>query len=165
VSGFDLDILHQLLFCTRGRSRPLGPALPRQPTWTDRARPARRRLFADVMELTCDDMPTRKQADCSTCTYATIRSADGHMVEQSGELHLLILSCYFPHARQPLGHALPALRRVRVRLASVLLDRRVGIELQRASFRWRVTVLANRDLATVDPRPLEFLIAIRRSRV
>src|SRR6202790_5006108 len=67
---------------------------------------------------------------------------DCQMVEQGGELHLLIFLCCFPHASQPLGHALPALRRVRVRLTSVLLDQRVGIELQRAGFRWRVTVLA-----------------------
>jgi hypothetical protein len=33
------------------------------------------------------------------------------------------LGC-FPHARQSLGHALPALSRVRVRLTCVLLDRR-----------------------------------------
>src|SRR5438874_2846789 len=46
------------------------------------------------------------------------------MVEQGGELHLLVLPCCFPHARQPLGHALPALCRVRVRLTSVLLDQR-----------------------------------------
>ena len=32
--------------------------------------------------------------------------------------------CCFPHACQPLGHALPALRRVRVRLTGVLLDQR-----------------------------------------
>src|ERR1700726_4163642 len=67
---------------------------------------------------------------------------NGQMVEQSGELHLLIFPCCFPHACQSLGHALPALSRVRVRLTCVLLDRQVGIELQRASFRWRVTVLA-----------------------
>src|SRR5260370_872394 len=45
------------------------------------------------------------------------------MVEQSGELHLLVFPCCFPHACQSLGHALPALRRVRVRLTCVLLDR------------------------------------------
>src|ERR1700694_3819906 len=49
------------------------------------------------------------------------------MVEQGGELHLLIFPCCFPHARQPLGHALPALRRVRVRLTSVLLDQRPSL--------------------------------------
>ena len=27
---------------------------------------------------------------------------DGQMVEQGGELHLLIVPCCFPHARQPL---------------------------------------------------------------
>src|SRR6266704_846173 len=42
------------------------------------------------------------------------------MVEQGGELHLLVLPCCFPHARQPLGHALPALCRVRVRVISGL---------------------------------------------
>ena len=64
---------------------------------------------------------------------------DCQMVEQGGELPLLIVLCRFPHARQPLGHALPALCRVRVRLTSVLLgwDR-----ARRASYRWRVTVLA-----------------------
>ena len=36
----------------------------------------------------------------------------------------------------------PALSRERARWKSVLLDQQVGIELQRASFRWRVTVLA-----------------------
>jgi hypothetical protein len=46
---------------------------------------------------------------------------NGQMVEQGGELHLLIVPCCFPHVRQPLGHALPALSRVRVRLTSVLL--------------------------------------------
>src|ERR1700720_3002204 len=49
------------------------------------------------------------------------------MVEQGSELHLLIFPCCFPHASQPLGHALPALRRVRVRLTSVLLDQRPSL--------------------------------------
>src|SRR5260370_40725210 len=49
------------------------------------------------------------------------------MVEQSGELHLLIFPCCFPHACQPLGHALPALSRVRVRWTCVLLDRRPSL--------------------------------------
>ena len=58
------------------------------------------------------------------------------MVEQGGELHLLVLPCCFPHARQPLGHALPALSRVRVRLTSVLLDRRPSLlTLRRRVFR------------------------------
>src|SRR5947209_14506296 len=52
---------------------------------------------------------------------------DSQMVEQGGELHLLIFPCCFPHARQPLGHALPALCRVRVRLTSVLLDQRPSL--------------------------------------
>jgi len=57
------------------------------------------------------------------------------MVEQGGELHLLVFPCCFPHARQPLRHALPALCRVRVWLASVLLDRRPSLlTLRQRSF-------------------------------
>src|ERR1700737_1981859 len=63
---------------------------------------------------------------------------DGQMVEQGGELHLLIFPCCFPHTRQPLGHALPALCRVRVRLTSVLLDRRPSLPTLRQ--RWSVFV-------------------------
>src|SRR6266571_9557266 len=59
---------------------------------------------------------------------------NGQMVEQGGELHLLIFPCCFPHARQPLGHALPALRRVRVRLTNVLLDRRPSLPILRRQF-------------------------------
>src|SRR5580704_16837735 len=59
---------------------------------------------------------------------------DGQMVEQGGELHLLISPCCFPHASQPLGHALPALRRVRVRLTSVLLDQRPSLPTLRRQF-------------------------------
>src|SRR5271157_2394027 len=43
-----------------------------------------------------------------------------HMVEQGSELSSLILLCCFPHARQSLGHAYPALCQVRVRLNDVL---------------------------------------------
>src|SRR5229473_4742270 len=43
------------------------------------------------------------------------------MVEQSGEPLLLSFLCYLPHTVQPLGHALPALCRVHVRLNDVLL--------------------------------------------
>ena len=53
---------------------------------------------------------------------AVPQQIDRQMVEQGGELHLLILPCCLPHACRPLGHALPALRRVRVRLTGVLLD-------------------------------------------
>ena len=61
--------------------------------------------------------------------------SDGQVVEQGGELHLLVFPCCFPHARQTLGHALPALCRVRVRLASVLLDQRSSLlTLRRRSF-------------------------------
>src|SRR5450759_1746087 len=42
------------------------------------------------------------------------------MVEQSGEPLLLSFLCCFPHTVQPLGHALPALCRVHVRLSDVL---------------------------------------------
>jgi hypothetical protein len=42
------------------------------------------------------------------------------MVEQSGEPLLLSFPCYFPHTVQPLGHALPVLCRVHVRLNDVL---------------------------------------------
>src|SRR5579872_3247949 len=40
------------------------------------ARPAGRRLFAEVMELTGDDMPTRKQADGPARAYAAVWSAE-----------------------------------------------------------------------------------------
>src|SRR6266849_66062 len=39
------------------------------------------------------------------------------MVEQSGEPLLLSFPCYFSHTVQPLGHALPVLCRVHVRLS------------------------------------------------
>src|ERR1035437_8294465 len=42
------------------------------------------------------------------------------MVEQSGEPLLLSFLCCLPHTVQPLGHALPALCRVHVRLNDVL---------------------------------------------
>src|SRR6266566_8952022 len=42
------------------------------------------------------------------------------MVEQSGEPLLLSFLCCFPHSIQSLGHALPALCRVHVRLNDVL---------------------------------------------
>src|ERR1700688_2281593 len=56
------------------------------------------------------------------------------MVEQGGELRLLIVPCCFSHASQPLGHVLPALRRVRVRLTSVLLDQRPSLPTLRRQF-------------------------------
>src|SRR5258708_19533391 len=43
------------------------------------------------------------------------------MVEQSDEPLLLSFPCYFSHTVQPLGHALPVLCRVHVRLNDVLL--------------------------------------------
>src|SRR5262245_59664427 len=49
------------------------------------------------------------------------------MVEQGGELQLLVPSCCLPHTRQPLGHAFPALCRVRAELMSVLLDQRPSL--------------------------------------
>src|SRR5215467_9998020 len=62
---------------------------------------------------------------------------DCQMVKQGGELPLLPFPCCPAHTRQPLGHANPALCRVRAELMSV-----VGIELRRACCRWRVTSLA-----------------------
>jgi hypothetical protein len=56
------------------------------------------------------------------------------MVEQGGELHLLIIPGCFPHASQPLGHTFPALCRVRVRLTSVLLDQRPSLRTLRQRF-------------------------------
>src|ERR1700751_6013753 len=58
-----------------------------------------------------------------------IMSEFEQVVEQGGELHLLVFPCCFPHACEPLGHALPALRRVRVRLTGVLLDQRPSLPL------------------------------------
>jgi len=40
------------------------------------ARPARRCLFSDEMELTRDDMPARKQAHCPTRAYAAVGSTE-----------------------------------------------------------------------------------------
>src|SRR5882762_9306159 len=42
------------------------------------------------------------------------------MVEQSSEPFLLSFLCYLPHTVQPLGHALPTLCRMHVRLNDVL---------------------------------------------
>ena len=50
-------------------------------------------------------------------------------LRKGGELHLLVFPCCFPHACQPLGHAFPALCRVRVRLTGVLLDRSPSLPL------------------------------------
>src|SRR6516162_8397020 len=83
-------------------------------------------LHAGFILLPCNPVHSR-------CSFplqrvkALPQQFDGQMVEQGSELYLLMFPCCFPHARQPLGHALPALRRVRVRLASVLLDRRPSL--------------------------------------
>ena len=53
------------------------------------------------------------------------------MVEQGGELHLLVFLRGFPHTRQPLGHACPARCRVRVRRWDVLLDQRPSLPILR----------------------------------
>ncbi len=68
------------------------------------------------------------------CVKAFPQQIDRQMVEQGGELHLLTFPCCFPHTRQPLGHALPALCRVRVRLTSVLLDQRPSLLTLRRRF-------------------------------
>src|SRR5204863_155853 len=52
---------------------------------------------------------------------------NAQMVEQGGELQLLVRLCCLPHTRQPLGHASPALRREHVELSSVLLDQRPSL--------------------------------------
>src|SRR5260221_207978 len=68
------------------------------------------------------------------------------MVEQGGELQLLIVivPCCFPHTRQPLGHANLALCRGRVRLTSVLLDRRPSLP----TLRRRVPVFVRKALSS-----------------
>src|ERR1019366_510553 len=52
---------------------------------------------------------------------AVAEYSDAQMVEQSGELFLLLLPCCFPHTVQSLGHALPALCRPHVGWNDVLL--------------------------------------------
>src|SRR5215471_7654359 len=52
---------------------------------------------------------------------------DCQMVKQGGELPLLPFPCCPAHTRQPLGHANPALCRVRAELMSVLLDQRPSL--------------------------------------
>ncbi len=39
-------------------------------------RPARRCLFADVMKLTCNDVPTHEQSNCIAIASAPVRSAN-----------------------------------------------------------------------------------------
>jgi len=56
---------------------------------------------------------------------------DREVVEQGGELHLLVFLRGFPHPRQPLGHARPALCRVRARRREVLLDQRPSLPILR----------------------------------
>src|SRR5260370_9756094 len=56
------------------------------------------------------------------------------MGEEGGKLHLFIFPCCPAHTRQPLGHAFLALCRVRVRLASVLLDQRPSLLTLRVRF-------------------------------
>src|SRR5215469_1835864 len=53
------------------------------------------------------------------------------MVKQRGELSFLVLLRDSPHPRQPLGHACPALCRVRVRWWRILLDPRPSLPLLR----------------------------------
>src|SRR5260370_25351239 len=75
---------------------------------------------SDFIFLPCDPVH-------SGCVFSLERvkafpqQIDGQMVEQGGELHLLILPGYFPHACQPLGHTFPALCRVRVRFTHVII--------------------------------------------
>lgn len=60
-------------------------------------------------------------------TKKGIYEIDRQMVEQSGELHLLPFLRCLAHTRQPLGHAPPALCRVRAGLMSVLLDQQPSL--------------------------------------
>ena len=53
------------------------------------------------------------------------------MVKQSCELYLLVFLRGFPHPRQPLGHACPALCRLRARLKSVPLAQRPSLRILR----------------------------------
>src|SRR5579864_7184773 len=49
------------------------------------------------------------------------------MMEQGGELQLLVFPCCFAHTCQSLGHACPALCRARVGLIGVFLDQRPSL--------------------------------------
>ena len=60
--------------------------------------------------------------------------ADRQVVEQGGELPLLPFPCRFPHTRQSLGYASPALCRVRAGLMGVLLDQRPSLLILRRRF-------------------------------
>ena len=65
------------------------------------------------------------------CVKALPEQIDREVVKQGGELHLLVFLRGFPHTRQPLGHACPALCRVRARLTSVLLVQRPSLPILR----------------------------------
>ena len=72
------------------------------------------------------------------------------MVEQSCEPHLPVFLRSFPYTPQPLGHASPALRRVRVKPWSVLLAQRPSL----LTLRRRSSVfvrMIHRYYATVRP--------------
>src|SRR5215831_10103195 len=84
------------------------------------------------------------------------------MVEQGGELHLLMFPCCFPHACQSLGHALPALCRVRARLTSVSLISRLPSPLSAdglvSLFEWFIGTIPLCDssqtcMRAVRPKP------------
>ena len=61
------------------------------------------------------------------CVEARLEQIDCEVVEQCGELHLLVFLRGFPHTHQPLGHVCPALRRVRAGLTSVFLAQRPSL--------------------------------------
>jgi hypothetical protein len=62
LPGFLPDISGRPLSCSRDKSHPLHLGL-RPPATIEKSGPAGRRLFADVMKLTGDDMPADKQTD------------------------------------------------------------------------------------------------------
>src|SRR5213595_2824819 len=81
------------------------------------------------------------------------------MVEQSGEPLLPSFLCCLPHTVQPLGHALPALCRVHVRLNDVLLRLCPSLPSFRGSLRFSVR-LVHRYYGTVR---LLLHVHVRRS--
>src|SRR5450755_2270436 len=73
---------------------------------------------------------------------AVPEQADGHMVQQRGELLLPIPAGCFPHTFEPLGHAFPTLCPERVSLFGVPLGRTASLHALRR--RWLFVVRALR---------------------
>src|SRR6266568_7523080 len=62
---------------------------------------------------------------------AVPEQSDRHMMQQGGELLLLVPAGCFPHTSKPLGHALPTLCPVRVGLFGVPLGRTASLHALR----------------------------------